>query len=263
MASFWQFLDDRVKGREKNIPWFVNDKLRAYKFFNENRIPTPEISKTFKLPGDVDFDVLGDNFCIKPTVMHSAAGVLPLIRVAETSFFDRLRKRIISSDAAKKELQLSYDNCQFKGSFNILVEEGLGHTDNEFLIPFDYKFYTFKSGVGLILQVDRNSSPARLSFFDGDFKPVYPRDLVKNGFQSSGVLSEGTKPKFAEQMLAQAERCIEILDTPYISVDMYATKTGFYVGEITPAPGATYYKQMVDLSDEWDKKLGAMWQASL
>ncbi len=39
-------------------------------------------------------------------------------------------------------------------------------------IPFDYKFYSFRGEVAMVLQIDRNTRPSKLAFFDGGFRPL-------------------------------------------------------------------------------------------
>lgn len=258
-VSFWNFLDKRVKGDEKNIPWFVNDKLKANSFYKENNIPTPEILSVYKSTSEIDFNTLPESFCIKPSVMHSACGVLPVTKVGENKYYDKLRKRIISTDGIIHELNLAYEKCEFKGSYRIIVEQALSMDGHKNLIPFDYKLYTFGKGLGLVVQVDRNSGRNYVGFLDHNFEPICYSKVVKKQTNNIYQYSTAIKPKFADQMKEQALKIIELLDTPFLSVDIYADQTGFYVGEITPAPGGPYYKSMFELLPDVDQRLGGMW----
>ena len=258
-SLFWDFLHRRVKGDEKGVPWFVNDKLKANEFFSENGFPAPKLLHVFESVDEVDLDVLPDSFCIKPTVMHSASGVLPLVKVAAGKYFDMLRRRIVSGEAVKYELGLSYEKCSFKGSFRVLVEEALEHPVSKFLIPCDYKFYTFKNKVAFIEQIDRNSGSTYIGFFDGDFSPMPYSAMVKPGVNVPYTFCTPRVPKFSKDMLECAKRVVDVLDSPFLRVDMYAMKDRYVLGEITPAPGLPYYKKVYEMLPEWDEKLGRLW----
>ncbi|MCP1169438.1 hypothetical protein NHG85_13050 [Limimaricola sp. ASW11-118] len=257
--GFWDFLDKRVKGQEDNIPWFVNDKLKAHKFYIDNDIPTPRMIEVYNSHGDINLSKLPDSFCIKPSNMHSSAGVMPLSRIAEGRYYDKLRKRVISEEGVLREQLISYENCKFKSSYRILVEEGLGHQKSDFLIPFDYKLYSFKVGVGLILQVDRNSDKPYFSFLDGNGDPLRFDSTINTSKKSISYYGHPQRPEHIVDMIKCAGKIPELLGTPFVSVDMYSTKKGFFVGEITPAPGGPYYKDMFELLPEIDSMLGKMW----
>ncbi|HGY2296624.1 TPA: ATP-grasp fold amidoligase family protein [Pseudomonas putida] len=257
--AFWKFLDARVKGQEKNIPWFVNDKLKAYDFYKKNNLPTPEILHIYDTPGQVDFDQMPDSFCIKPANMHSAAGVMPLIKLSSGLYLDRLRKRVISVEGVVKEQELVFDKCNFKSTYKIIIEEGLGHQANGFLIPYDYKLYAFANGIGVILQIDRNSDKPYISFFDGGFSPLGFDGVINVDRPSIVRRGSPVVPVHAAEMITCARRIPALLNTPFVSVDMYSTNKGFFIGEITPAPGAPYYKDIFEFSQEYDEMLGGLW----
>lgn len=260
--SFWDFLDQRVKNIEKNIPWFVNDKLKAYEFYKKNDIPTPEILQVYDTPEDVRLGELPNSFCIKPANMHSAAGVMPLVRLTEDSYFDRLRKRVISSSGIIKEQEAVFDRCKYKSSYKIIIEEGLGHPNNEFLIPFDYKLYTFRGKVGVVVQTDRNSDKNYISFFGESFEPLRTESVIRTDKQYKSRFGHPVVPEHASAMLECAKQIPDLLNTPFVRVDMYSTKKGFYVGEITPAPGGPYYRAVYDFLPEYDARLGELWRNS-
>lgn len=260
--KFWDFLDDRVKGREKNVPWHVNDKLKAYKFLTENDIPTPKLLKVYDHPDEIQMGALPQNFCLKPSNMHSANGVLPLYKVTDQLYFDRLRKRFISEAAIFREQQRVFDLCQYKSTYKILVEESFGHPRNSLLIPPDYKFYTFGNKVGLIIQIDRNTDIPNIAFFNEKFEPLENRDVIF-GNLSASKHGHAEIPLAAEKMLEFASRVPKLLNTPFVSVDMYSVKSGAFVGEITPAPGGPYYKKVFELLPEYDDLLGNMWTEAL
>ena len=258
MKGFWDYLDDRVKGQEKNIPWFLNDKLKAQDFFVKNNWPAPQIIEIFDTPEMVELGRLPDEFCIKPTVMHSAAGVLPLVKVSSGQYFDRLRKRIISERGVISELQLTYDSCKFKGSYKVMVEQPLSHDVNPFLIPSDFKLYSFKNEVGLVVKIDRNTDRNLISFYDGEFNPLDPGAVVVANFESAAYLSKSKTPAKSLEMLRVANEVVAALDVPFVSVDMFSTPEGCFMGEITPAPGAPYYKKMIHLNRQWDRFLARL-----
>ena len=94
--------------------------------------------------------------------------------------------------------------------------------------PWDYKFYVFGGRVGMI-QVDsgRHTSDHRRSLYSRDWQRM---------FNSTGIYStpDAEVPVQLERML----RAAEILAAPFdfIRVDLYATETDVYFGELTPYP---------------------------
>ena len=112
-------------------------------------------------------------------------------------------------------------------------------------IPFDYKFYSFRGQVGLIIQIDRNSGPVKIAMFDGEFRPL------KRGadFLLSSRARQGVPliPLHAPEMLWWAQRLSLEADAPFVSIDMFDSPTGPVFGEFTYSPGGTH-KRMFTFS---------------
>ncbi len=131
----------------------------------------------------------------------------------------------------------------------LLVERRVpGLTDGS--PAWDYKFYVFAGRVELI-QVDsrRFSSDHRRSLYSTDWQ----RKFNSN---STGVYrtADVEVPVQLERML----RAAEILATPFefIRVDLYATETDVYFGELTPYPGSGLER----LDPPAEVELGALWR---
>jgi hypothetical protein len=114
--------------------------------------------------------------------------------------------------------------------------------------PWDYKFYVFGGRIGLI-QVDSGRHT------DDHRRSLYSREWTRK-FRDTGIYATPDTPRPAQldRMIAAAE----LLGGPfdYIRVDLYATETDVYFGELTPYPGSGLEKLE---PPEAEYELGALW----
>lgn len=259
MKTWWEYQNARVSGVEKNVPWWVNDKLKLHKFLVDNNIPTPNLYEVWKQPEEIELNSLPTEFVLKPSVMHSAAGVCVFRKVAENKFHDQLRQRTMSIEGIIKEQKEIYNKCKFKSAYRIFAEEKIYDSQlPKEKIPLDYKVFCFYGIPKMVFQFDRNVTPKAAAWFDGGFD-----ELDMNNIQSDWkFISKGVAilPIHHMEMLSIAARVSSLLKTPFISVDMYESTRGPVVGELTPAPGGPYYKKMYEFSQNYDIELGKAWE---
>jgi len=258
-TSFWQFLDDRVKGREQGTPWFVNDKLKAYKFLEDIGVPTPKVIATFPLDElEERLSQAQSKIVLKPSNLHSANGVLPLIKTGADSWFDLLRSRAISNDAIIREQTFAFNNCKYKSTYALLFEELLTESGTNRISP-DYKIYSFRGGATpLILRIDRNGANPYFTIYDGDLNILAPeRIMAPTWTQDTLIYATAPCPPQIRSLFPLCDQITERLNTPFCSIDCYIVNGRGYVGEITPAPGAPYYKKYIHFSEEFDHHLGS------
>ena len=256
----------RVTGQENNVPWWTNDKLRLSKFLQENQLPTPKIYNVWNRPNEVDlFNVPTKEFVLKPSVMHSAMGVMVLKKYEDSElFFDSLSNKDLSIEDIIKIQETQYEKCKFKGSYKIFMEEKINSAEEVGDIPFDYKIYCFYGIPKMICQINRNVKPPEVAFFDGEFRPLNLNKCIISNWK---LINEGKHilPLNWQYMLDVASKISIIINSPFISVDMFSSSSGggAVIGELTPAPGGPYYGDMYKFTESFDLELGQEWETAL
>ena len=254
----------RVSGKEEtNVAWWVNDKIRLNNFLEKNEIPTPKIFNIWKNPEDILLDSIQEEyFVLKPSNMHSSAGVMVLQRTEENRFFDSLSNKYLSEEQIIDEQKKVYEKCNFKGSYNIFVEERVTSLRGQENIPLDYKFFCFYGKPLMVFQFNRNTKPKQAAWFDGDFNPLNLEKCIISDWKMI-ELGNNVLPTDYQNMLEIAARTSLLVESPFMSVDMYSSLRGPLVGELTPAPGGPFYGDMYKFTSEFDSDLGREWEKAV
>ncbi|MEM5429412.1 ATP-grasp fold amidoligase family protein [Cupriavidus oxalaticus] len=253
----------RIGGEEKDVPWWVNDKLKLANFCKENDLPTPNIDVVWEHPDQIDLSSFGENFVLKPSVLHSARGVMVLKRLPDGKFYDGLTQRELTQETIIKEQTKHFEDCKYKSNYRIFIEEKVAGDDEVGgAVPLDYKIYCFYGVPRMVFQFNRNHKPKRAAWFDGQFRPIRMRENIRSDWK---FIHHGVHilPREWEKMLEIASRASKLVKTPFISVDMFSSKRGPLIGELTPAPGGPFYGDMYKFSEEFDTDLGREWAAAL
>lgn len=168
----------------------------------------------------------------------SARGVMLLERRGFDRLFDHLSMREFTLQEVKERQALVAESFGDKDP-NWIMEELLQPTQPVGAIPYDYKFYVFGNQVGLIVQVDRNTSPPKIAIFDGGFTPLrLGQDYLLTG--KSCQPGVPLIPLHAVQLISWAVKLAGITDAPFVSIDLYDTPDGPVFGEFTFSPGGTH-----------------------
>lgn len=257
----WQ--KNRVTGQEVNVPWWVNDKLKLASFCKDNGLPTPKIEAIWDHPRDIDLSSFGESFVLKPSVLHSARGVMVLQKTGEDRFHDSLTQRDLTQEAIIKEQTEYHEECKFKGTYKIFVEEKVVSEDAiGGPIPLDYKIYCFYGIPKMVFQFNRNHKPKRAAWFDGEFRPLRLSECIRSDWKH---IHHGVHilPSKWNEMLEIAAKASKLVNTPFMSVDMFSSNNGPLIGEFTPAPGGPYYGEMYKFTEEFDQEMGQAWADAL
>nr|WP_198046778.1 ATP-grasp fold amidoligase family protein [Cupriavidus taiwanensis] len=256
----WQKL--RVTGEEKDVPWWVNDKLKLADFCRANDLPSPKIEAVWEHPSQVDLSTMGEAFVLKPSVMHSARGVMVIKRAENGTFYDSLSDRSLTQEQIITEQTAIFESCKFKSNYRIFVEEKVVGDDSIGEIPLDYKIYCFYGVPRMVFQFNRNHKPKRAAWFDGEFRPLRLSECIRSNWKH---INHGVHvlPREWKKMLEIASRASSLVKTPFMSVDMFSAKSGPMIGEFTPAPGGPYYGDMYKFTEEFDLDLGDAWADAL
>ncbi|MDQ2078333.1 ATP-grasp fold amidoligase family protein [Marinimicrobium sp. ABcell2] len=184
----------------------------------------------------------------------SARGVMLLERKGINRYFDHLSLQKYALQSIKEHQARVAKSFGSKDP-NWILEELLEPTHAFGAVPYDYKFYVFGGQIGLILQVDRNTTPPKQALFDGSFKPLHLGvDYLLTGKSCQPGLP--IVPPHATELMWWALKLASITDSPFVSIDLYDTPQGPVFGEFTFSPGATHKrmftlsKRLIDYYDE-------------
>lgn len=123
-------------------------------------------------------------------------------------------------------------------------------------LPYDWKAFCFGGRVEAIWQSTRLlDGTVKVKWYDRDLKPV--GDIIPHRkWQYSPRLP---KPKHPGALVGAFEAVADLVESPFVRVDLFEDADGPVFGEITPHPtGAT-----VKFVDEWDGRFGAAWANAL
>ena len=188
-----------------------------------------------------------DACVVKPHHTHSSRGVLSLKRIDEITFSCLQQRRPMRLVEILEHLYAEMREHQFPNHWQL---EELLLPPSGLLRPVDdFKFYAFRGRVGLVLQVARSQQGQRYRWYDRDW---YPVDTGKY----DGALDPTLLPPRAPQaLLAVAERISASLPVPFCRIDLYETRQGVVLGELTAVPGAYHA-----FGEKADGYLGAMFE---
>lgn len=257
--KLWQeFMELRIKHMETGVPWFLHDKLKCYNFCRDNGLDTVNVLREFDNPDAIDLDGLPGEFVLKPTMQHSTRGVMVLEK-NRGGYFDHMRQRHMTLTQVVDE-QAKYYELTKISSKKIIVEEKI-RDDSNFIVPRDYKAYSFRGRVALILEINRNTKPTSVAWFDGNFDPIRDGRVTSNPTHVNE--RSGERPPAGEAILDLARRASMAVPTPFASIDMYSTHRGPIIGEITLTPGGLYYGDHYILSARQQEAMGRMWEEAV
>ena len=184
-----------------------------------------------------------------------------LTKQGADSYWDEMKRRSLTLDEIREEQEKYFLETKAAGKC-VIVEPKIFDLDPEkYSIPRDFKAYAFHGEVGLMLEIDRNTKPSSVSWFDGNFEPITDERISCN--ESYVQNTPKPAPSRYREILDLAKRTSKMLPTPFARVDMYLTDDGPKVGEITLAPGGLYYGTHYSMSKEQQRLMGKMWRNAL
>lgn len=191
-----------------------------------------------------------DECVVKPKQAHSSRGVLSLRRTGEITFTCLQQRRELRLVEILDLLYRDMKEHQFSNHWQL---EELLLPPSGLLRPVDdFKFYSFRGRVGLILQVARSPEGQRYRWYDRDWQPVATEKYAE------AIDAALLPPRSPLSMLALVERVSMTFPVPFCRVDLYEAKQGIVLGELTPEPG-TYHA----FGEKADLYLGAMFEVAL
>lgn len=260
MKLFSEFLDNRVKGREKNLPTFFYEKEASYDFFVKNNIDTVQKIKIYDHPNEIEFDALPYKFVVKPSFLSSTLGVMLLERMDDAHYWDSFLKRKLSKEDILRIQNKFFNESEAKIK-KIVIEEmvldSLGYQ-----IPLDYKVFVFGDQIGGMGVYNRNLRNQTLAdWYDSNLE--LSTTLVQVNPPHTFNTPKPHRILNKEQIIDFALKANAKIGLPFVSLDLYNTLEGLKLGEVTLCPGGVYYQKMFTVPSETDRYWGELWESAL
>lgn len=262
-GSWKSQMEKRVSREEDGVPWFIENKIKSYDFVKEVGVKTPELFYLMKEPEGLLSVELPERFICKPATLSSSQGVLVLRRKDSGVYINQRNGKELSL-AEIIALQNKFRDKSISESteeYGLIVEEwlaGEGQPPDE--IPYDYKFFCYGDRVVYVAQYDRNARKSSVNWFLREFESegMDGRIICNWKYVNKGIAKI---PSCSKDLVQIARKLSRRLKTPFVRVDMYATVDGPVFGEFTLTPGAAYYGDIYQYTDEFDTYCGLLWQA--
>lgn len=250
-SPFLRFMAAEFRRRGTPLRRELTDKTQVHRLLGDKRLGGTRIGlatqrAVLTQPDQITAEALGDRVALKFAHGWSAKGVMLLERIGEERYFDHLALREWTLEGIRERQQAVAARFPKKKSAWIVEDFLRGVQPGA--VPFDYKFYTFQGQIGMVAQIDRNSSPPRVVMLDGDLKPMIegrdyklkPKDL------QPGV---PVVPRSAVMLSRWAIELSQMTGSPFVRVDLYDTDDGPAFGEFTFSSGAEH-KRTITYSEE-------------
>lgn len=250
-SRFLKFNTAEFRRRGTDLRKELSDKTRVHSLLQDqvlagSRIGVPTQHAVLTSPDDITSELLGDKAALKFAEGWSAKGVMLLERTGEDRYFDHMILQERTLEGIRERQRAVAANFPRKKPSWIVEDILRGNQPG--VVPFDYKFYMFQGQIGMVAQIDRNSSPPRMVNLDGDLRPMIhgrdywfrPKDL------QAGV---PVVPRSAVMLSRWAIELSLMTDAPFVRVDLYDTDDGPSFGEFTFSSGAEV-QGTVSYSDE-------------
>ncbi|USY25127.1 hypothetical protein NIZ92_17760 [Alcaligenes sp. 1735tsa3] len=261
--SWKKKMEKRVSRKEEGVPWFVENKVKSYDFVKEIGIKTPKLFYLMRRPEELLSVELPERFVCKPATLSSSQGVLVLKKNVEGVYVNQRDGKEVSLAEIVAVQNKFRDKSISESSeeYGLIIEEwvaGEGQLIDE--IPYDYKFFCYGDKVVYVAQYNRNTRKSSVNWFKGEFESegMGGRILCDWKYVDKGV---ARVPGCSKELVQTARKLSRRLKTPFVRVDMYATVDGPVFGEFTLTPGAAYYGDIYQYTDEFDAYCGLLWQA--
>lgn len=226
----------------KNWQRKLSNKFNSREFAVKHSCKVPQLYWRGRNSDSIDFDILPDQYVIRPTVGHSSG--LVFLMNCSVNLMDG---KTYSSEQIKEILKKAL-NQNIKLEF--LVEEFLRTEDGVYKIPDDFKLYMFNGEVAAIQVINRlGPSKGRTLCYDESWQVMENVNTyyAKGNYQSP--------PKCLREMVEKAKELSKSYEI-FVRIDFYATDKGAVFGEFTPTPFlGSNFTPFADrlFMDYWDK----------
>lgn len=253
---FTDIVSAKIPGYERK---FRDDKIAARAIAEACGVRVPTMFGTYAGPEALPLASLPDRVVVKATRLASKRSVHLLRRIGPDQYSDLLTGEDFTERQIKDRMIEALLSKGRPLDTTVLAEELIVGENGADQIPFDYKFYTFDGEAELIVQIDRNVTPASIAFFTRGFVPLEPHRLTLSRKVQAG---RHIRPANWQEMLETARRISVHMNEPFVSIDTYTDGRETVLGELTPRPGGPFYG-MWYFSTELDTELGTYYRLAL
>lgn len=239
----WLKIHDRKPIYTELVDKYEVRKHIAQRIGEEYLIPL--VGGPWKSFDEIDFDALPDQFVLKCT--HDSGG---LVICRDKSKLDKDSARGRIERSLRSNFSCSFREWPYRNVKPRIIAEAYMEDENEALGLTDYKFFCFNGKPEMIYvsQGLEDHSTASISFYDmsgnrmpfrrSDFKPIEGKMKLPVNFA---------------QMTKTAEELAQIIQCPFVRIDLYSIRGRMYFSEVTffPCGGMVPFEPA-----EWDEKLG-------
>lgn len=203
----------------------LENKYNAKQFVKKLGVQVADILWTGKLEefNPLILDDLPDNYIIKPVFGEASKSVY--LMKNGTNLFDN--KQYSKKELTNQIIKLFESNINTE----LIIEEFLPNKNGEYLVPNDYRFYTFNGEI-LWIQLDKRTGFVKdqVSFYTPHW------DLINHKIlEDASIDVYDPAPKCLDQMKDAAIKLSREYKI-FCRIDFYATENGAVFGEFTPTP---------------------------
>ena len=263
LPSYYELMEALMAERGPDHPiWEDNDKIKGRQLGEISELHVPQI---YYGPGKLRSFPNPERDCvIKPVNGCSARGIFPLLWLGEDKYRNLFTGRKTTWAVAVTEALEAKHSERNKA----LIEQGhpdamrppwiieeLIHDDG--VLPCDWKAFCFGGRVEAVFQMarkpNRNTKPVR--WWSRDWRDIGSIMPIKTYRRDSTL----RPPNDPQGMIDAFERVAQVIDSPFIRVDLYEQGDRIVFGEVTPHPTGNTSR----FNDTWDRKFGEAWEAAL
>ncbi|KQZ89865.1 hypothetical protein ASD62_11710 [Phycicoccus sp. Root563] len=256
-TDYWSRVHRRER-HEDGIPWEFGDKIASKSYFLQKGYPTATNLAQFRSVDEIDLNALPPVFALKPTFAHTSAGVY-LIEARKDGFFDRFRGEPVDIEALHREMERLLEQFgRDQSQVNFVAEEVVDDIHGVD-VPIDYKFLMFYDQLGICFALDRNAKPLHVDYWDAHLRPL-PTTAVFHVKPEVATRGHTPAPRFLPELVEFAIQVSASIPVPMCRIDLYMTRRGPVLGEVTLLPGNWYYDDGVAvMGAQLSAQLGALW----
>ena len=200
-----------------NIPLYnFDNKYETYKLMKNLGIRTPKLYFYGNYNNYKNKLLNKKHFVIKPIKGHSSNNVFLV-----SNNINMFTKKRITYD----KLDTVFNNKI------VMIEEFLKDNYNNYTIPDDYKLYTFKGNVEIILHKFNKNNKYYCNTYDRNLKQI--KNINKTFISTDNTIDK----KSIKKIIKKAEKIGKtVFNNVFVRLDFYLSQNKPVLGEITPCP---------------------------
>lgn len=220
----------------------LNNKWNAREFVQRYGCRVPQLYWSGLCSRAIPFDAVPAHFAIRLVWGAAHRNVYVL-----SNGYDLLRERTWSMAALRADIR---HRQGWLPRIPILVEEFVTPESGGYVLPTEYKCYTFGTVVGAIQVVHRSGPQARHRFYTPEWEPF--DDVMATNNPPADF---SAPPRCLDELVATAKTLGAVYGT-FVRVDLFASSPGCVFGEFSSTPfGGDHLTAFADryFGELWDR----------